>query len=216
MEELFEGVWRKNEKLYTENLVPGNRVYGEELVDFEEIELRRWDPHRSKLGAAISKGLPELALDRNSTVLYLGAASGTTPSHLSDICSEGIIFGVEHSPRVVRDLLKLSEDRKNLAPVYADARKPEDFSDLVGKVDLVFQDIAQPDQIPILKRNCKRFLKPDGEALIALKLRSISSSRDLQEIIDDSEAELKQGFDIRWSSDLEPYEKDHMFYRLEL
>ncbi|MDY6788500.1 MAG: fibrillarin-like rRNA/tRNA 2'-O-methyltransferase [Candidatus Nanohaloarchaea archaeon] len=213
--EMFEGVWNKEDTIYTENMVPGDRVYGENLVDFRGKELREWEPHRSKLGAAVAKGIPELGMDSESSVLYLGAASGTTPSHVSDICRKGMVFGVEHAPRVVRSLLKLSKNRENLAPIYADARKPQEYSDLVGEVDLVFQDIAQPDQVKILTRNCREFLHRDGEALISLKLRAISSSDNLERVRKDAERKIEQEFEILWSSDLKPYYgEDHMFYRL--
>lgn len=216
MEQISEGVWKEEDSIYTENLAPGQKVYGESLREFEGRELRRWEPGRSKLGAAIANGLPEIPLSSDSTVLYLGAASGTTPSHVSDICREGVVFGVEHSPRVVRDLLKLSRDRESLAPVYADARKPESYSSLVDKADVVFQDVAQPDQIDILRRNCEMFLESGGEALISLKMKAISSSKEIKSIISKAETELQEAFEILWSSSLEPYYgEDHMFYRLK-
>ncbi len=106
-------------------------------------------------------------------VLYLGIASGTTSSHFSDIIGkEGIIYGIEISERVLRDLLPVSEERKNIMPILADARKPEEYP-WIEQVDLIYADIALKEQSEILIRNAKMFLKPDGFGMIAVKSRSI-------------------------------------------
>lgn len=211
MEEKFPGVWKEGEQLYTENLVPGGTVYDEELVERDGREFRRWDPNRSKLGAAIRKGIPELPLARESCVLYLGAASGTTPSHVSDICRNGMIYCVEYSPKVMRDLLKLPEERKNIAPVLADARKPREYSGIVDTVDVVFQDVAQPDQFDIVVRNTDMFLRKGGSAMVALKARSISSSRPVEAVLDEQKKLFEERYNVLWSSRLEPFEEDHLF-----
>lgn len=51
----------------------------------EKIEYRVWNPFRSKLAAAILGGIDEVHMPPGSKVLYLGAASGTTVSHVSDV-----------------------------------------------------------------------------------------------------------------------------------
>lgn len=51
----------------------------------DKIEYRVWNPFRSKLGAAILSGVDNIHMPPGSKVLYLGAASGTTVSHVSDI-----------------------------------------------------------------------------------------------------------------------------------
>src|SRR5690349_24963955 len=85
----FEGIFligkEGAEKLGTRSLAPGKIVYGEEVVKAGDEEYRVWDPFRSKLAAAILKGLHEIPFGDKSRVLYLGAASGTTVSHVSDI-----------------------------------------------------------------------------------------------------------------------------------
>ena len=146
-------------RIATENLVPGEKVYGEKLVKINGKEYRIWDPRRSKLAAAILKGLKRFSLKESWKVLYLGAASGTTVSHLSDILRRGKIFAVEIAPRVFADLFFLSEKRENIYPILADAKQIWQYSGLVPVVDFVYQDIAQKDQTEIFLENCKAFLK---------------------------------------------------------
>ncbi|MCJ7450625.1 MAG: fibrillarin-like rRNA/tRNA 2'-O-methyltransferase [Candidatus Nanohaloarchaeota archaeon QJJ-9] len=215
MEEKFSGVWEKGEKLYTENLVPGEKVYGENLMQKDGQEYREWNPNRSKLGAAIKKGIPQTGIKKDSKVLYLGAASGTTPSHVSDIVKKGIVYAVEYSHKVINDLLSLSDKRENLAPILADARKPEEYKEIIGKVDVVFQDIAQPDQFEIAEKNIKTFLKEGGVALIAIKAKSISSSRPTEEIFNQVKEKFEEEYKIDWNSTLAPYEKDHIFLKVQ-
>lgn len=215
MEEIYERVWQDGKKILTENLVEGEKVYEENLLEKNDGEFREWNPERSKLGAAIKKGLPETYLKNDSKVLYLGAASGTTPSHVSDICSEGIVFGVEYSPKVMNQLLTLSKKRENLVPVLGDARKPEEYSGIVDRVDVIFQDVAQPDQYRIFNKNAEKFLREGGHGLIALKGRSISSSEPLEKVFREQEEKISQKYRIIWKSKLEPFEKDHMFFLVE-
>ena len=71
-------------------MVTGESVYGEKKVSIdgdggEKIEYRVWNPFRSKLAAAILGGIDNIHMRPGSKVLYLGAASGTTVSHVSDI-----------------------------------------------------------------------------------------------------------------------------------
>lgn len=213
MREIQPGIYQKGSKLFTENAATGEKVYGEQLINEGNEEFREWNPHRSKAGAAVKKGI-DLEISPDSTVLYLGAASGTTVSHFSDILTEGFVIGVEYSDTVARKLVKLAEKRENIAPILADARKTEEYSDLVGKVDLVFQDISQRDQAEIFLKNCREFLKDGGVALIAVKARSISSTDDLDSIFSDVRKKLKQELEIVEETRLEPFEKEHLFLKL--
>ncbi len=215
MKEIHPGIHEHSGKLYTKNLVPGETVYGEKTVDEKGEEFREWEPGRSKLGAAIKNGLPETGIKKDSKVLYLGAASGTTVSHVSDIARKGVVFGIEYSKKVVRDLLRNSKKRENVCPILGDARKPSEYSNIVDKVDIVFQDVAQPDQAKIFRKNCDKFLKDSGIGLLAIKSQSISSSRPAKEIFREQEEKMKKFFEIKWKSGLEPHEEGHMFYLLE-
>lgn len=76
--------------LCTKNFVPGESVYNEKRIsvegkDGEKIEYRVWNPYRSKIAAAVLGGVKDIYIKPGTKVLYLGAASGTTVSHVSDI-----------------------------------------------------------------------------------------------------------------------------------
>ena len=141
--------------LLTRNLAPGKKVYNEELVTEGGAEYRTWDPFRSKLAAGILKGLPDDIVTEGAGVLYLGASSGTTCSHVSDIVGErGFVIGVEFAPRMAREFIEnVARTRENVIPFVADARDPSKYS--VAKVDVVYCDIAQPDQTKIAIENCR-------------------------------------------------------------
>lgn len=212
MDEIQPGIYRKDGRLYTVNAVPGERVYGEELRN-EDSEYRAWNPSRSKAGAAVMKGV-DLGIEKDSNVLYLGAASGTTVSHFSDILDNGFIYAVEYSETTARDLLGVAESRDNIAPILGDARKPGEYADLVDEVDVVFQDISQQDQPEIFLKNADRFLKDNGLGLIAVKAQSISTSREPGEIFDEVKAKLEEKFEILEETLLDPYETDHLFLKM--
>jgi fibrillarin-like pre-rRNA processing protein len=215
MEEIQPGIFREGGNIYTEAAALGS-VYGENFVEKEGEKFRQWEPSRSKAGAAVMKGI-NLGLGKDSEVLYLGAASGTTVSHFSDILDEGFVFAVEYSDSVIRDLVEVAESRENIAPILANARNPEEYEDLVQKkVDLVFQDISQKDQAEILKKNVERYLKNEGVALIAVKAQSISSTRAPEEVFSEVKDKLSEKFSILEETKLEPYETDHLFLKMSL
>jgi fibrillarin-like pre-rRNA processing protein len=213
MKQIQPGIYQNGEKIFTENANPGEQVYGENLIEVEGIEYREWNPYRSKVGAAVKKNI-DLEVEADSDILYLGAASGTTVSHFSDILTEGFIVGVEYSEKVARKLVKLSERRDNIAPIVADARKTEEYSDYIDEVDVVFQDISQRDQPEIFLKNCREFLRDDGVALIAVKARSISTSEDVNEIFTEVKQKLSQELEIVSETRLAPFEKEHLFLKL--
>lgn len=206
--------WIKSEgqnKLATENLVIGNQVYNEKLVLKKGIEYRLWDPFRSKLAASIMNGLEIFPFKEKSSVLYLGASTGTTVSHVSDIVGpQGIIFGVEHASRVARDFLdRVASHRKNIIPIMQDARQPQQYFSVYTKVDVVYVDIAQPDQTDIAITNCKMFLKNEGYLFLVIKTRSIDVTQAPKKMIEKEKNKLKENFEIIQVIDLSPYDKDH-------
>ncbi|MHC1586667.1 MAG: fibrillarin-like rRNA/tRNA 2'-O-methyltransferase [Candidatus Hecatellaceae archaeon] len=213
----FQGVfWAYLEdgsrRLATLNLTPGRAVYGERLVKFKGQEYRVWDAYRSKLAAAILKGLKTWPLASGVKVLYLGAATGTTASHVSDIVGEkGKVFCVEFSERVIRELISnVCNYRSNMIPIMADARKPENYRWMVEKVEVVYCDIAQPEQAKVLADNADLFLQPGGHGLIALKARSIDVTKEPEEVFQREVEVLKErGFQIIEEIVLEPYDKAH-------
>ncbi len=196
--------------LLTRNLARGYRVYNEELVTRDGLEYRTWDPFRSKLAAAILKGLPEGIIRDGDSVLYLGTSTGTTPSHVSDIIGEkGLLVGVEFAPRVAREFVeKVARQRKNVIPYVADARDPSRYS--ITKVDLVYCDIAQQDQTEIAMENCRQMLKSGGTLLLVVKARSIDVLREPEKIFKQERKKLEDaGFKVNSIIELSPFDKDH-------
>jgi rRNA 2'-O-methyltransferase fibrillarin len=166
----------KEDALVTRNMAIGESVYGEKRISVDEedgtkIEYRVWNPFRSKLAAAILGGVDQIHMPPGSKVLYLGAASGTTVSHVSDIVGpEGLVYAVEFSHRSGRDLLNVAKKRTNIIPIIEDARHPHKYRMLVGMVDCVFADVAQPDQARIVSLNSQYFLKTGGNFVISIKV----------------------------------------------
>jgi len=202
---------RKSKDIYTKNLVKGQNVYGERSFRKQGIEYRQWDAKRSKLAAALLKNISQLGIKENSSILYLGSATGTTVSHLSDICVKGKIFAVEFSPRVMRDFIFMIKDRKNVVPFLEDANHPENYGD-IPKVDVVFQDIAQRNQVEIFLKNYNTFLKKDGFGILVIKARSIDVTKKPKQIFKKVMEELSIKVTVVDYRNLEPFEKDHAIF----
>lgn len=211
--EVYEAQENRKRQLYTINLVSGQAVYGEKLVEENGIEYREWDAYKSKLAACILKGSQNIGVRKNDVVLYLGAASGTTASHVSDIIgNEGFIFAVDVSPRAMRDLVFLCYKRKNIAPVLADANKIDETKERVSAVDVIYQDVAQKNQVEIFLKNSGLFLKDNGYALLAVKARSIDVTRQPKQIFKEVREKLEKNLAIIDYRELEPFQKDHCMF----
>ena len=196
----------------TLNLVKGDNLYGEKLVRHDGEEYRLWDPFRSKLAGAIKKGLREMPIRNGTKVLYLGASTGTTVSHVSDIVgNSGMVFAVEPATRVMRELIEnVASKRRNVMPISEDARRPQSYFSVFGKVDVVYCDIAQPDQTDIAMANCTAYLKNGGIMLLVVKTQSIDVTRDPSAVIAQEAKRLeKAGFKVEQIVNLEPFDKDH-------
>jgi len=203
------GVFTDGSWLYTRNLVPGRAVYGEALRVEDGVEYRRWDAERSKLAAYLKKGGVRWPFLETTSVLYLGAASGTTASHLSDICPRGTIVAVEVSPRSFRDLVTVAEGRPNLLPILGDASRPDAYRSRVGNVDVVYQDVAQRDQEVIFLRNLSA-LRSEGVGFLMLKSRSVNvAARPADVYRVARETIASKGFDVLDVRPLDPYARDH-------
>jgi len=200
-------------RLATRNLTPGRNVYGERLVRYGGVEYRVWDAFRSKLAAAIHKNLKTVPIKPNHRVLYLGAASGTTASHVSDIVGEkGHVYCVEFASRALRELVNnVCAYRVNMSPILEDARFPEKYGMLIGgNVDDVYCDIAQPEQAKILADNADLFLKKSGWIMIAVKAQSIDVTKEPSEVYEHEIKVLEnRGFRIEEVVHLEPYDIAH-------
>ncbi|MCC7574241.1 fibrillarin-like rRNA/tRNA 2'-O-methyltransferase [Candidatus Woesearchaeota archaeon] len=206
---------RKGKKtlLYTKSILPGKKFFAEKTIKIKGEEYREINPERSKLGAAVLKGLSQTGIKQGSIILYLGASHGYTPSFISDIVGEeGIIFCLDFAPRVVRDLVFVCEERKNMIPLLENASQPQNYKDKVSKVDVVYQDVAQRDQVGIFLDNCKEFLKPGGFGLLAIKPRSIDVTRKPKDIFKEVRKKLEETLLIVDYKELDPYEMDHAFF----
>ncbi|WP_456330160.1 fibrillarin-like rRNA/tRNA 2'-O-methyltransferase [Archaeoglobus sp.] len=204
MKELMRNVYLKDGTLVTKSKYGSH--YGEKVFD----GFREWIPWRSKLAAMILKG-HRLKLRGDEKVFYLGAASGTTVSHLADIVDEGLIYAVEYAAKPFEKLLELARERNNIIPLLFDASKPWKYSGIVEKVDLIYQDIAQKNQIEILESNAEFFLKRGGEVIIMVKARSIDSTAEPEEVFESVLRKMGEKFKIVNHGSLMPYHKDHIF-----
>ena len=216
----MEGVYiakGAQDALVTKSMTPGESVYNEKRIQVKErnsedkIEYRVWNPYRSKIAAAVIGGVSDIYIKPGSKVLYLGAASGTTVSHVSDIVGpSGVVYAVEFSPRSGRDLVNMSKKRTNVVPIVGDARKPWEYRILVSMVDVVFADVAQPDQARIVGINSQQFLKNGGHFIISIKANCIDSVNEPSVVFENEVARLKdEGLTPQEQLTLEPYERDH-------
>ena len=221
----------KEDMLVTKNLTPGESVYGEKRISVEttastnsgtvngetptstKTEYRVWNPFRSKLAAGILGGLDEIFIRPGAKVLYLGAASGTSVSHVADIVGPtGIVFAVEFSHRSGRDLINMATHRTNVIPIIEDARHPLRYRMLVSMVDVIFADVAQPDQARIVGLNAHLYLKVGGGVVVSVKANCIDSTaapeavfaREVQKLREERIKPLEQ-------LTLEPFERGETF-----
>ncbi|KWU43141.1 Fibrillarin [Rhodotorula sp. JG-1b] len=213
----------KEHLLVTRNLVPGESVYGEKRISIEQpnstdpslpaekVEYRVWNPFRSKLAAGILGGLDNIHIGPGKKVLYLGAASGTSVSHVADVVGpEGTVYAVEFSHRSGRDLVNMAKKRTNVIPIVEDARHPNKYRMLLSMVDVVFADVAQPDQARIVALNAHHFLKNGGHAVISIKASCIDSTAPAEAVFAAEVKKLQsEQFKPREQLTLEPYERDH-------
>jgi len=208
----------KESMLVTKNLVPGESVYGEKRISIEaggedgaKIEYRVWNPFRSKLAAGVLGGMDKIFIVPGAKVLYLGAASGTSVSHVADIVGpEGVVYAVEFSARSGRDLINMAKKRTNVIPIVEDARFPHKYRILLSTVDVIFADVAQPDQARIVAHNAHQFLKVDGHVVISIKANCIDSTAPAEAVFDREVNALRaEMFKPLEQITLEPYERDH-------
>lgn len=208
-----KGVYKEGKKLFTQNLdsCKDIKIYNERLVNYKGKQYRSWNPYRSKLAAAILNGL-RLDIKADSDILYLGAATGTTASHISDIVKKGKIFLVENSPIALKKLIGVCRKRENMFPLLEDASHPEKYDSILpGKVDVLYQDISQKNQAEIFAKNVDRYLKEKGTGFMMIKARSIDVSKKPRKIYKRVSSQLKkEGLKIKKEIELSPYEKDHI------
>ncbi|MBX0285822.1 fibrillarin-like rRNA/tRNA 2'-O-methyltransferase [Halomicroarcula sp. F28] len=199
---LPDGVARHDFDGTTSIATKGHPEYGEAT----DGEWRRWDPHRSKLGAMLALGM-DTGLEGGQKTLYLGAAAGTTVSHVADF--GGPTYAVEFAPRPTRDLLDVADHRENLFPLLKDARKPETYAHVVEPVDVIVQDVATRGQARVAALN-RQFLDDGGRLLAAVKARSEDVTADPEDVFDEVVAELQESYEVLETEQLAPYHEDHL------
>lgn len=211
----------KEDALCTLNSTPGKDVYGEKRIQVEgpvgadgnpvKLEYRLWNPFRSKIAAAILAGVDNIHIKPGSKVLYIGASAGTTVSHVSDIVGPtGVVYAVEFAHRMARDLINMAKSRTNVIPIIEDARHPLKYRMLVGMVDTIFADVAQPDQARIVALNAQYFLKNEGNYMISIKASCIDSTAPAEVVFTREVNKLKsENLKPKEQITLEPYERDH-------
>ncbi|KAJ5162675.1 Fibrillarin [Penicillium coprophilum] len=211
----------KEDMLVTKNLTPGTAVYGEKRISVEgapaedgavtKNEYRVWNPFRSKLAAGVLGGLDDIYMKPGSKVLYIGGASGTSVSHVADIVGPtGNVYAVEFSHRSGRDLIGMATHRTNVIPIVEDARHPLRYRMLVPMVDVIFADVAQPDQARIVGLNAHMFLKNEGGVIVSIKANCIDSTAK-PEVVFAKEVQKMREEKIKPKEQLtlEPFERDH-------
>jgi len=194
-------------------------VYGEKRItasikkngDLVEKMFRVWNPYRSKLGASVLNGIKKIPVAPGMKILYLGAASGTTVSHVSDIVgSDGVVYAVEFANRPGRELCAMAQRRSNVVPIIEDARMPNKYRMLVQMVDGLFSDVAQPDQTEIVMKNARMFLKKGGPLMIAVKASCVDTLAKPEEVFEAECNKLEaEGFNLQEQVTLEPYQRHH-------
>ncbi len=211
MKPVLPGLFEDRGLFWSKNRVPGTKVYGERLRERQGKEYRQWSPHRSKMAALASVDRRAKWIDPEADVLYLGASSGTTVSHVSDILRDpAVVYAVEFSPRSTRDLLYNIEPRQNVIPILDDAGKPERYAPYIDqRVGTLIQDVAQRHQVDIFLRNMP-FLRKGGHGFLFVKARSIDVAKPLDQIYGEVRQRLQQaGVQIVSEADLHPFEKEH-------
>ena len=209
-----ERVLFRDGKVMTLSADPGGRVYGERLISVSGQEYRDWSPYRSKLAAYLCLGGTFFPFGNEKDVLYLGAASGTTASHVSDIVFPGKVYCVEFSPRTFRDLVVTCARRKNMMPLLGDATFPEGYGFAVDRADIVYQDVAQKGQADMLACNMDRFAARYG--MMAVKARSEDVTSTPERIFEKACGRLEErGMRIIDMLPLERYEKAHAMIAVE-
>jgi len=154
--------------------------------------------------------LKDINIASDSHILYLGAATGTTVSHISDIAKNGVVYAVENSPFAVKKLLQMSKKRKNIIPILSDANHPDRYCTIVPTVDIIYQDISQRNQSEIFINNVQRYLKENGQGIIMVKARSVDVSLKSKQVYELIIKDLeKHGLNIVDMVEISRYEKNH-------
>ena len=199
----YDGVYTDGKNYYTKSKY-GESVYGEKIIREKKFYYRQWNPKRSKLSSCLHLKLRNFPF-KDKKILYLGAATGTTVSHISDLSE--LVWAVEISPLSMSKLIELAKKRDNIYPILNDARKPEDYQIFVDAPDILYQDISQRDQVRIFLKNMEFFHPKFG--FLMLKTRTIDIRKNPREILKISKREIEGRYNILETIDIGRYQKEH-------
>jgi fibrillarin-like pre-rRNA processing protein len=207
----MSGVVFEKGRVFTPNAEPGHKVYGERLTRLRGQEYREWSARRSKLATYLVNRGSRFSPHPDDHWLYLGAANGTTVSHLSDLLPGGRIVAVEFASRPFGDLVALATRRSNIVPLLSDAGKPHTYAALFERpADVVYQDIAQRDQDRLFLLNVEALLKRGGIGFLAIKARSVDVAAAPTAIFKRiKQRMLDAGLAVEEAVVLDPWQKDH-------
>lgn len=214
-EHRLKGIFTDGKRLFTKSLAPGKRHFEERIFKENGVEYRQIDPLKSKLAAAIEKGISQIGVKPGDVVLYLGCSHGYTPSFMSDIVgNDGFVFALDFAPRVMRDMVFVSEKRQNIVPIMADANHPEKYMHKIMQPDYIYQDIAQKNQAEIFLKNCRMFLKKGSFAFLAVKSRSIDIAKKPKQIFGEVRTIIEQSKELVIVDyrEIDPMQKDHCVF----
>ena len=111
------------------------------------------------------------------------------------------------------DSVRLTCARPRPAAIVEDAHHPNKYRMLLSMVDVVFADVAQPDQARIVALNAHHFLKNGGHAVISIKASCIDSTAPAEAVFAAEVKKLQsEQFKPREQLTLEPYERDHVSF----
>ncbi|MEM3675554.1 MAG: fibrillarin-like rRNA/tRNA 2'-O-methyltransferase [Thermoplasmataceae archaeon] len=180
-------------------------VYGERFRTIKGSRYREWNPRRSKLSAAILLGLSDLPFEIHSNVLYLGASTGTTVSHVADLCSKGRVYAIEKSNESFIKLLELSRLESNVYPILEDASRPLRYAHFIESPQFLYQDIAQRNQVQIFNE-VSTFFHDLEELFLIIKVKAITSRMKERDVLK-MELEKITSFAVKQIINLSPYSK---------
>ncbi len=177
-------------------------------MDINGQEYRLWSKNKSKLSNLISQG-HNLRFRDGDNILYLGASSGTTASHISDLLPESNIYCVDFSEKSLKKFISRCQGRNNLYPILADANNPKNYRNFVDLVDFLYQDITQRNQVQIFEKNADRFLKKKKLGILILKAKSIDVNKSPEEIFSRQKSQIDK-FKILEEYRLDPTHSEHL------
>ena len=158
------------EQLATKNIVEGTKTHKEKIVIVNDEEFLEWNPYKSKLAAAIRNGLQILPIIKNSKVVCINPLEESTILHISNIVgSKGSVFVIDVDKNKKSFLNKLVNTHKNIIPIYDTVDELSFSSSITGKVDALYVDIPESEQIETIVEKYGSLLKNEGFLMLIAK-----------------------------------------------